>query len=219
MSKLGSVDDFSTYLTEEFNWRVKEISDVRRAADDQSRGYETGVRKAALALTYAHWEGYVKFSAEAYLKYISARKFRYDQLTSQFAAIEVPKIIRKAISDGSGVAAGITFIERMSGLMQETYRDSKTTYLPVEGNLNFERFCEVCSICGVDHRKILEDGTFLDSRVLAVRNKIAHGSSITVSSIELREAGDFVIDRLRAFRNEIELAVISKKFARLPAMA
>ena len=214
MSRLGSVDDFSSYLTEEFTWRVREISDVRKVADDQGVGYETGLRKAALALTYAHWEGYVKFSAEAYLRYIAARKYKYGQLSTQFAAIEVPKILRKAVSDGNSVLAGVALIERVSGLMQETYRDSKGTYLPIEGNLNFERFCEVCSICGIDPVRVMEDGDFLDSKILAIRNKIAHGSSITVSSEELRAAGDFVIEKLRSFRNEIELAVISRRFVR-----
>jgi hypothetical protein len=214
MSKLGSVADFSGYLTEEFNWRVREISDIRRAGQDQRNGYEIGVRKAALALVYAHWEGYVKFVGEAYLKYVAARKIQYSKLSIEFSAIDVPRLIKKFKTEGMKVGSAIEFLNDLSQFLQGQFKDQSKVKLPVEGNLNYDRLCEICVICGIDQLKVIADGSFLDERVLGVRNRIAHGASVTVTEEELRAASDFVIEGMRSFRNEIEARVVNATYRR-----
>lgn len=212
MSRWGSVDDFSDYLTSEFNWRLREISDVTRAGREQSNGYEIGVRKAALALIYAHWEGYIKFAGEAYLKYVAARKLSYSRLSIEFSAIDIPRLLKRVNAEGLKVKPAIQFLEELTTFLGGCFRNAEKVRLPVEGNLNYERLCEICVICGVKPSSVVQDETFLDERILGVRNRIAHGVSVTVTYEELEEARDFVIDGMRAFRNEIESRVVNGAF-------
>jgi hypothetical protein len=52
---------------EDFTWRVKELSDLKQVIRLSGNPYAAVARKAALALVYAHWEGYVVFVAAAYI--------------------------------------------------------------------------------------------------------------------------------------------------------
>jgi hypothetical protein len=60
-------DSFTIVVTEDFTWRVKELSDLKQVIRLSGNSYAPVARKAALALVYAHWEGYVVFVAAAYL--------------------------------------------------------------------------------------------------------------------------------------------------------
>ena len=52
---------------QDFTWRVKELSDLKQVIRLSGNSYAAVARKAALALVYAHWEGYVVFAAAAYI--------------------------------------------------------------------------------------------------------------------------------------------------------
>jgi hypothetical protein len=58
--------DFSTQITEDRSWRIREISDLKSAiarADDNLRRV---LLRALITICYAHWEGYVRFAARKY---------------------------------------------------------------------------------------------------------------------------------------------------------
>lgn len=80
MTKPYSDEDLANQLTSDRTWRIREISDLNAAvlrADQVARGV---LLRAAVAICYAHWEGYVKFAAKKYLEHIALRKLPYQDL-------------------------------------------------------------------------------------------------------------------------------------------
>ena len=66
MSKPYSEADFSTQITQDRSWRLREISDLKTAiirADDNLRRV---LLRALITICYAHWEGYIRFAARKY---------------------------------------------------------------------------------------------------------------------------------------------------------
>lgn len=214
MSKFVSDQTFSSYVTEDFNWRLKEISDLRKLAITAGAGYEVALRKAGIALLYAHWEGYIKFVGEAYIKYVAMRKFRLTLLSDEFFAVEISGILRKY--EGSyGISSKLALVADWRSLEVSQFKNFREKGISTGGNLNYERFSEICRLLKIDPNKVVSDPDYLDRSVLGVRNKIAHGESITVTEDEFIAASDFVIESMRGFRTETEYCVVNKRYLKI----
>lgn len=214
MSKFVSADTFSAYLTEDFNWRLKEITDLRKIATSVANGYEVAVRKAGIALLYAHWEGYVKFVGEAYIKYVAVRKITIESLTEEFFAMEISGPLKNYVGGPGDMSSRLSLIDEWRRMEKSQFKRIKDRGVSTGGNLNYQRFSEVCILFNIDPKKVIGNEEFLDKNILGVRNKIAHGESITVTEAEFLAASKFVIDAMRNFRTEAEFRVISKQYMR-----
>ncbi len=84
MSKPYSETDFSAQITEDRNWRIKEISDMKTAIRRGDENLQRVLLRALVAICYAHWEGYVRYSAKKYLEHVALRRFQYGELDRQF---------------------------------------------------------------------------------------------------------------------------------------
>lgn len=214
MNKFVSDNTFSSYLTEDFNWRLKEITDLRKLATTAGAGYEIALRKAGLALLYAHWEGYIKFVGEAYIKYVAVRKLKLGLLADEFLAIGVGGVLRKYAATGGDMDGRLGLIADWRALEGGQFKKYRDLDIATGGNLNFNRFSEICRILKIDPNKVIGDETYLDKQIVGTRNKIAHGESITVSEAEFLKSSDFVIEAMRGFRSETEYCVFSKNYLR-----
>ena len=85
------------------------------------------------------------------------------------------------------------------------------------GNLNFERFADICKVMMVDAATIIADQEYLDNEIVGVRNRIAHGANIVISDERLAKATNFVLSSMRLFRTDIETCVLNRAFG--PAYA
>lgn len=82
------------------------------------------------------------------------------------------------------------------------------------GNLNFDRFSDLCKVMMIDATKIVSDQEYLDNEIVGARNRIAHGDYVVITDDRLLKASNFVLDLMRAFRSDIENCVIARKFAK-----
>jgi hypothetical protein len=84
MSKPYSDADFSAQITEDRSWRLREISDLKTAIIRADGNLRRVLLRALITISYAHWEGYVRFAARKYLEHVALRKFQYHELNRQF---------------------------------------------------------------------------------------------------------------------------------------
>ena len=70
MMKIRTADQLQEVLDAEFSWRLKEIADIRSAAESAKLGSQKTLIRAGVALLYAHWEGFIKKSTTAYINYV-----------------------------------------------------------------------------------------------------------------------------------------------------
>jgi len=84
MSKPYSEADFSSQITEDRSWRIREISDLKAAINKADSNLRRVLLRGLITICYAHWEGYVRFAARKYLEHVALRKFQYRQIDRQF---------------------------------------------------------------------------------------------------------------------------------------
>jgi hypothetical protein len=186
--------------------------DLRKIAASVGNGYEVAARKAGIALLYAHWEGYIKFVGEAYVKYVAVRKLKLELLVEEFLAVEIAGILRNYTTSGGDLSSRLALIDEWKKIEHGQFKRFREKGIATGGNLNFQRFSEICRLIRIDPKSVISDTEFLDKNVLGARNKIAHGESITVTAAEFADASNFVIEAMRNFRNEAEFCVIQKYY-------
>ncbi len=212
MSKPFSEAEFSGQITENRNWRMKEISDLKSAIRKGDAGTQRVLLRALVTICYAHWEGYVRFAAKKYLEHIALRKFQYSQLSPQFFRnYFIPRLAYTANTK-------FNITERCS-LVQEILTSSDRRFsrvnedlLNTKANLNFEVFSDICLVCDVAADPFKDRATFIDIVLLKRRNAIAHGEGTFVALEDLDEVANQTLALMRTFGDALENQVVMQTY-------
>ena len=204
MSKPYTETDFSAQITEDRNWRMREISDLKVAIRRGDANLQKVLLRALIAICYAHWEGYIRFSAKKYLEHIALRKFKYEELDKQFVRnFFLPRLAALSISKTS-ILERCTLVDENLSLSDRRFSKVNDDLINTKANLNFEVFSDICLVCGVPARTFENKSTFIDVVLLKRRNAIAHGEDTFVALIELDEITNDTLGLMRAFGDELE---------------
>lgn len=212
--KIYTEEQLCDYLAAQLAWRKKELADLRflvksSNGNDRQRTYIRG----GITLLYAHWEGFVKAAATAYLCYVSLRKLPYNQLSPSFVAIAMKGKLNKA---GSTNKATI-YTEIASFFLTSLDSRSQIPWdktISTNSNLNSEILQEITCILGIDYQPYLSKEKLLDEKLLRSRNEIAHGQQLLIGFEEYLELHNQIINLMELFRNQIENAAILKAYLR-----
>jgi hypothetical protein len=205
---------FALLVTEDYTWRVREISDLKQVIRLSGASYGSVARKAALALVYAHWEGHVLFVASAYLSYIAMRKLKFSTLIPSLQAVRLTGHIDQWQKQRDTIGLRLNIIETIKAMERDQFKKVPADAVSTGGNLNFDRFSDICKVMMIDATKIVLDREFLDNEIVGARNRIAHGDYIVVTDERLLKASDFVLNLMRTFRSDIENCVIARKYSK-----
>lgn len=205
-------DSFSQRITEDFTWRVKEISDLKQVVKLSGGSYGSVARKAALALIYAHWEGYVLFVATSYLSYIAQRKRPLSSLMPSLRAVGLGNHVQEWQRQRDTIRLRLKIIETIKTMENEQFKKVPSGAVNTGGNLDYDRFSDICHVMMIDPIHVVSDQEYLDKEIVGTRNRIAHGDDIVVDDVRLSRASDFILSIMRSFRTHIENCVVSNKF-------
>lgn len=212
MGKPWTESDLSDQLDSNLTYRLKELSDIKRAILDANPLSRDILLKALVALSYAHWEGYVKFSAQKYFEFIALRKLSYEKLDSQFYINSFLVRVGALAQSKHGVQVRTNLIRDILESRSGRFSYVHPTLVNTGSNLKFEVFKDICLICGVDIEKFSDKENFIDVILLKRRNSIAHGDSATVAVDEIDHLADETISLMRSFKNELENRVYMKSY-------
>lgn len=205
---------FAIIVTEDYTWRVREISDLKQIIRLSGDSYSPVARKAALTLVYAHWEGHVHFVANAYLTYIARRRLQISALAPAFQAVYLGAYISEWQNQRDSIGLRLKIVETIRETERGKFKKIPKGAVNTGGNLNFTRFSDICQILTLDPKRIIQDEEFLDNELVGARNRIAHGDEIVVSAERLDKVSTFVLEIMRLFRTDVENSIISRSFSR-----
>ena len=212
MSKPYTEADFSSQITEDRNWRIKEISDLKTAARRADEYLRNVLLRSLVTIAYAHWEGYVRFSAKKFLEHVALRKIRYADLDRQFFRnYFLPRLSALSTSKTS-LSERCSLVDEI--LISSDHRFSRVNddLVNTKANLNSEVFADICLVCGIDPKPFESNGTFIDVVILKRRNSIAHGEDTLVDFDDLDSIANGVIDLMRAFGDALENRVVMQTY-------
>lgn len=212
MSKPYTEADFSAQITEDRNWRIKEISDLKTAIKRGDTGSKKVLLRALVAICYAHWEGYVRFSARKYLEHIALRRFRYSELDKQFFRnYFLPRLAALSISKPS-IKERCSLIDEILSQGDDRFSRVNQDLVNTKANLSFEVFNDICLVCSISSDTFSDKSTFVDIVLLRRRNAIAHGEDTLVAIDDLDEITNETIGLMRAFGDALENHVVLQTY-------
>lgn len=203
--KIRSVDELVSFLDSELAWRKRELTTFKLEVEACKRDHLRKLwLRAAVPILYAHWEGYIKLAAQAYLAYVASKGLRYCDLQFNFVAVARLGDIQQA--------ARTKQAEKHVQLVESFIRfDTEQARIPTEGiidtasNLNSEVLSNVLCTIGLPYDEYWRaKAVKIDRSLLGLRNGIAHGERREVTLDEYRELHELVIDCLEYMKRMVE---------------
>jgi len=203
--KIRTVEQLYDYLSDELAWRKKELSSLRSMVEaaNSAKSKQNVLLRCAITLLYAHWEGFVKNSASAYLEFVSRLRLRYKDLSPNFIALGIRPMLENA-SKSNKVKAHIDvtefFLKSLSSSSKILYENVVNT----QSNLSSTVFREIIEMLGLDYSIYATKEKLIDEKLLHARNTIAHGNNLAIDYSEFIEIYEEFVAIMDLFRNQID---------------
>lgn len=169
-----------SYLSTELTWRRKELSELKRLIKPKSLSPDTEsmLLRSGLAILYSHWEGFVKDAATAYIRYVANQGLKYDQLSPSFMAIALYTKLKNIGNSGPNQQHR-EFMEFMLNKLGDRSNIKWDVIIDTESNLSSKVFKKIVEVLGLPYLYQYETKqNMLDEKLLANRNKAAHGEKL-----------------------------------------
>lgn len=212
MSKPYTESDLSSQIIEDRNWRIKEISDLKAAIRRADSNLQKVLLRALVTICYAHWEGYVRFSARKYLEHVALRRLQFGELDRQFLRNYFLPRLAALSTTKSNIAFRCALIDEILDSSDRRFSKANDDLVNTKANLNSDVFTDICLVCGVPILRFADRTTFIDVVLLKRRNAIAHGEDTLVALDDLDEVSGGTIALMRAFGDELENRVVLKTY-------
>lgn len=181
-SKEEKLNDF---LDKESAWRKKEISQLRLLLD--SPDSEQVSIRCSIVLLYAHWEGFIKKAATAYLGFLSKCEIQIQDLNP---ALQAFALNNKCFSSQDK----INTTKNIEDILDIVYKNeainvvfsSHENWIKTNSNLTSSIFEKIVNSLGLKctdfyQTEELSIKHIIDEVLLKHRNEIAHGERISVN--------------------------------------
>lgn len=213
---IRTTDELIEKVGSDLIWRRKELSKLKGLVQEtQGQIRSRVIIRSAVALLYAHWEGFVKKASAYYLEFVSSHRLPYGRLAPNFVALALKAKFHE-----------LSASEKISGanLLAEFFCTSlnKQSNVPYKGavdtksNLSSKVLQDILSALGIPHNNFSTRMNFIDSNLVNPRNHIAHGEDFNLNTQEYMDLHDAVMSLLETYKNEVENAAVLKSYERAP---
>jgi hypothetical protein len=208
--KIKSKEELIDYLTADLAWRKKELTTLYNNVETaNSKNLPTALRCASVLL-YAHWEGFVKNSAESYLTYIKFQKLNLNQVNSNILALSLKQKMTE-FSLTNKATLHVQFVDFFQNNLNEKASFSETDCIKTQSNLNSIILKEIFATIGLDMTNYDLKSNLIDKQLLKYRNDIAHGNQPPLNKQEYKFLHGEIIGMLDNIHTDISnLAVLDK---------
>lgn len=211
--KIRSAENLTDYLDDDLAWRRKEIIELRAMAKSTKvKKVDVHVR-AGVAMLYAHWEGFIKNAANAYVGFVSARGMKTRELQDSFIALSIKNKLT-LMGDSGKSSVAVSAISYLMSLLDKPAL-LPPTGITTEGNLKAEVFVNIAGWLGIDVARYSARFNLIDETLLASRNKIAHGEYLSISPDRFETLADEILELMVWFKTDLENAAALKSFQRI----
>ncbi|MCX7207493.1 MAG: MAE_28990/MAE_18760 family HEPN-like nuclease [Proteobacteria bacterium] len=187
---------------------------MKSAVSDASTATRSVLLKAVIALSYAHWEGFVKFSAQQYFNFIATKRLPFSQLNEQFYKNSFLASLNSLSQNRISIEERFALIDNILLSQGKRFKRVNPDLINTGSNLKFAVLKDICLICCVDFNNFHNEEDFIDRVLLKRRNAIAHGDDVTIGVEEVDELINKTTSLMRHFKNELENVVYLKSFMR-----
>ncbi len=215
--KISSPAHLASRLDRGLAWRKKELTQIKLLADSSPDPKSANVlRRAGIALMYAHWEGFVKDASKLYLAYLAKGPMDLGTLRSCFVAIA----LRREITSPSHAKKGSSHAELVELLRTVDLPPPKMRRLPTRAvistrsNLKGAVLREIAATLGLDYAPFELKENPVINRLAKLRNTIAHGGGLPVTPADYNALHAETITLMDAYKDSIQDAADNARHVR-----
>lgn len=213
MKKLSTQSQLQDFLDAELGWRTKEIANMKIAVKQSVFVSENTIVRAAIPLLYAHWEGFVKQAATAYVSYVNNQGLSYSELKTCFIVFGLKKTLHD-LTQSKKSETNIAAVEFLRDQLSEKARLKIELAINTESNLSSHVFLNILLSIGINPTAYEARFHLIDDSLLKRRNKIAHGEYLDLNRSDWSNLADEVLQMLRQIKTDIENAMSLSTFKR-----
>jgi hypothetical protein len=205
--KVASPAQLGLRLDRSLAWRKKELTQLKLLADSSASPQTAAIlRRAGIALMYAHWEGFVKDASNFYLALVANNPADFSTLKSCFVAVGLHRDIC-----GAGQAKKHSSHTRLIDLLRSVETPPPTMrQIPTRGvirthsNLKGSVLREITATLGLDYAPFELKETPVINRLVKFRNTIAHGGGLPISPADYNALHTEAIALMDTYRDVIQ---------------
>jgi len=216
MSGVRTLSLLDDAMAEEFAWRKKELHELKSRVHLERRNQHGNTYiRCAVALLYAHWEGFIKAIATHYLEYVSRLQLRHEELSGEFLALASAGRVTRAMSTESPrshVALVAFFRNEMPNRSAIPWRGKVKT----RSNLKSTVLREIVEMLGLDYGPFQTKEKLIDERLVDSRNSIAHGHYLLLDRHRYLELHEQILSLMQEFNDQIARAATTEAFRVTP---
>lgn len=213
--KIRSVNDLNNILSAELAWRKFELSVLNGQINkyEKTPTISQALLRSGVAILYAHWEGFIKASATAYLEYISNQSLCYGDLTIPYRVIGIKKRLNIVFFTDPNKAEGLVeVVDILVNKQGEKCQFESEKVIDTKSNLNSKVFKEIVCMLGFDYHFYETKEKLIDNSLLSFRNSIAHGKELYPNYEQFKELYKEILSLMDQFKTDLENATVLKSF-------
>ncbi len=201
-------------LDAEIGWRRVEFAALRSTLTQATGPAQETAARTAVALAYAHWEGYVVTASRALLRYVIGLRLKYGELSDTYLALCLAGSLTQAEASVRRIRRHIDVVVLLRGSNDRAIFPSPERSIQGEGNLKSEKFDDIVMRLGLNAEPFQLHYKWLDTELLRRRNGIAHGAIGYADAEFGQSALETVDDLLTRFRTATQNAAVLEVYRR-----
>lgn len=194
--------------------RKQELITLKESLASGRPHLEKLLRRTAVVMSYAHWEGFVKEAAIAYVELISHDPPPLERLTVNFQAVVCRELLQKASAATKRIQPHVDVVQCLFDSCGSKAQITPENAIDTESNLNADVLRNICLSIGISYEPYwIEVSHFVDDLVLT-RCAIAHGELNEPEHSYAIEVIDFTLLAIDIFKTDVENAALLKAHLR-----
>ncbi len=227
--RVRTLEELIEKLDSDAQWRKKEIADMRSYC--QEKNNPDSLLRASFVLCCAHFEGSIRYSANAYIAYISSQGYTGRELRVEIPSIVIRKkkhhLFGQLSTNKVRVSVVSDIVSEYDALLDNRFYiklneedlipeiDEDDIPLPTEGNPAPDVLAEISKVLGLDYDDLFQlREPFINFELLKPRHSVAHGERRPITVDELDAAASFVVEIIDKFKDSIVDAAESNRHLR-----
>jgi hypothetical protein len=213
MKKIQTPTQLVDSLYEEMGWRKKELTNIYNDVFSSKEKNLPPKLRSAVVMLYAHWEGYIKATSEAYLNFVDHQGLTFSQLSMSLLAFS----LKRKMNDfrvSNNAMQHLNFVDLLQNGLGNKAR-IPIGWIRTNANLNSDTLCQICVSIGLDTKPYELKYNMIDSQLLRYRNTVAHGNYLLLDKKEYAILYSEIMSMLNQFQTDIENQVLLGRYKKL----
>ena len=211
---IRTTDQLIDRIAQELVWRRKELTELKALVEESHGKLRSRVViRAAVALLYAHWEGFVKKASAYYLEYVASHRLPYSRLAPNFVGLTLRSKFH-SLGASTKISAGNELADFFCNSLNQQSSLPYREGIDTKSNLSSKALLDILDTLGLDHTHFQTRLQFIDSNLVNPRNHIAHGEELSLTTEEYLALHHDVLTLIETYRNEVENSSITKRYER-----